>query len=108
MFLESGDILMDASTALYNAVLLGSSELPETRRQSVIKVIHKAGDERLPKNYRPITIVPLLYKLFARLLHNRLQPILEPQQSDDQAGFRTGFSTEDHLFIDAMVQEKGR
>ena len=106
MISSAGDVILDVLADLYNNLLKPAAKPPKSWRKAVIKVIHKAGDERLPKNYRPITIIPLLYKLFARLLHNRLQPILEPQQSDDQAGFRTGFSTEDHLFIVAMVQEK--
>ena len=106
MFLESEDILLEVLATLFNNILNGSAEPPETWRRSVIKVLHTSGDERLPKNYRPITIIPLLYKLFAMLFYNRLSVLLEPQQSADQAGFRKGFSTEDHLFTMMMVQEK--
>ena len=39
-------------------------------------------------NWRPIAILPILYKLFAKLLHKRLKYILEREQSDEQFGFR--------------------
>ena len=51
----------------------------------------------LPANYRPIAIVPILYKLFSRMLCARLTSQLIAEQSCDQAAYRTGFSTEDHL-----------
>jgi hypothetical protein len=39
------------------------------------------------------------------LLYNRLEPILDPQQSRDQAGFRHNRSTTDHLFTTTLLQE---
>ena len=50
--------------------------------------------------------MPVLYKLFSRLLCNRLSPILEEGQCPDQAGFRSGFSTEDHLYSLSHLHEK--
>ena len=38
--------------------------------------------------------------MFARLLYNRLEPILDQEQPPQQAGFRRKFSTDDHLFTD--------
>ena len=70
-----------------------------------ITVIHKSGDPRQPQNYRPITVIPLLYKLFARLLYNRLEPTLDAQQPPEQAGFRKKHCTNDHLFALAILQE---
>ena len=71
-------------------------------------MLYKSGDPKLPQNYRPIAIIPLLYKLFARLLYNRLEPSLDGHQSPDQAGFRQHFSTDDHLFTTAIIQETTR
>ena len=60
----------------------------------------------LPQNYRPICIIPILYKLFSKLLYNRLYLILDKAQCADQAGFRHRFSTVDHMFVCTMVFEK--
>ena len=54
----------------------------------------------------PITIIPLLYKVFAKLLYNRLLPILDKEQCADQAGFRPRFSTLDHLATFVILSEK--
>ena len=57
---------------LYNDVLRADAPPPQDWKHTTISVIHKSGDTGLPNNYRPISIIPLLYKLFARLLYNRL------------------------------------
>jgi len=46
-----------------------------------------------PRSYRPIPLLCVPYKLFERLLLLRLEPIVDPQLPDHQAGFRRGRST---------------
>ena len=91
---------------LFNDILAPEQTPPEQWRRTTISVIHKSGDPQLPNNYRPIAIIPLLYKLMARLLCNRLEAHFDSQQSPDQAGFRNGFCTEDHLFTTTMLFEQ--
>ncbi len=45
-----------------------------------------------PKNYRPISLLCVLYKLYERLILTRIQDTVEEHLSPDQAGFRTGRS----------------
>ena len=91
---------------LYNAILTPTTTPPATWKQSMITVLYKSGDASLPQNYRPICTIPLLYKLFARLLYGRLAPTLEKKQPAEQAGFRHDYNTEDHLFTFALLEEK--
>ena len=62
MLLDSKGVLVDLLFGLYNDILKQNAEPPESWKQAVIKVLHKSGDERLPKNYRPISIIPILYQ----------------------------------------------
>ena len=48
----------------------------------------QGGDSQQAKNYRPICVLPILYKLFAIMLQKRLTPALEAALSKEQAGFR--------------------
>jgi len=91
---------------LFNAVLKPIPEIPDVWRESCVKILFKKGDPKKPDNYRPITLLRILYKLFSRMLHGRIQQILDAAQCADQAGFRAGFGVEDHLFTMVMLVEK--
>ena len=49
-----------------------------------------------------------MYKIFSRVLCNRLSEFIIPGQGVEQAAYRKGHSTEDHLLTVAMVVEKSR
>ena len=89
-----------------NDALNPHAALPEDWRKTRISVIFKSGDATLAKNYRPISVLPILYKIFSILIYCRLEPTLDAQQCKDQAGFRKGFSTVDHLFTASMIIDK--
>ena len=74
----------------------------------MISVIYKSGNAAEPQNYRPICIIPVLYKLFSKLMYKRLYPILDRAQCKDQAGFRNKFGTVDHMFVFTMLHEKSQ
>jgi hypothetical protein len=61
---------------------------------------------KCPENYRPITLLPILYKLFSRMTRSRISSFLEKAQCPDQAGFRSGFGVEDHLLSIVLLVEK--
>ena len=65
------------------------NKIPKIWRQSMIIAILKPGkDSAIPKNYRPISLLCHTYKLYERLILNRVSPLLEQHLIKDQAGFR--------------------
>jgi exonuclease III len=106
MIKVGGPRLQEILAAMFNDILLGQSVPPGEWKHTRIKVLLKKGDPQLPGNYRPIAILPILYKLFSRILYQRLKVFLEPEQSVEQAGFRSGFSCEDHLLTLVLLYEK--
>ena len=95
------NIMLPIYTKLFNLVF-NSGKIPESWTLGVIKPIYKnKGDPKLPENYRPITILSCLGKLFTLIIDNRLKFFTEKYNiiEENQAGFRKNHSTVDNLFI---------
>ena len=76
--------------------------LPNAWLEGSIRPIYKnKGDPKLVQNYRPITILSCLGKLFTAVLNRRLTLFLDNSDTllENQAGFRKSYSTTDHIFV---------
>jgi hypothetical protein len=100
-----GEILYKNLAKLYTACLM-SNTVPSKWKSSRMVLIHKKGDNRNLKNYRPISLLSNMYKLFTKILTNRLQKDLDENQPEEQAGFRSGYSTMDHIHVINQLREK--
>ena len=81
--------------------------------EGTIRPIYKnKGDPKLVQNYRPITILSCLGKLFTAILNKRLTLYLDNNETilENQAGFRKGYAATDHIFVLSSLIEilKGR
>lgn len=75
---------------------------PSMWRLAIIKPIPKnsMSDPRLPLEYRGISLLSTVYKLYSGVLNNRIVHVSERNNLlvDEQNGFRKQRSCEDHLF----------
>ena len=72
----------------------------------MIILLHKKGDITNLENYRPISLLSALYKLFMKIIAKRLTKKLDFYQPVEQAGFRSGFSTNDRLQVITSLIKK--
>ena len=56
----------------------------------MLTLIFKKGDRQLIKNYRPISITNIDYKIIAKILANRLHTVLPDLISHDQTAYIKG------------------
>ena len=108
------EILKEAGTRTYQAIANRFSEylrkcwIPKQWRTSNTTLIHKKGASEDLNNYRPISVLPILYRVFMKCILTRIRRTLESQQPVEQAGFRRGFSTMDHIHSICRLIEVGR
>ena len=111
----SADVLKHCKTVLlrplYDLLLLcwDAGNVPQDFKDSKIVTIYKnKGDRSLCDNYRGISLLSVVGKIFAKVVLGRLQTLAEVVLPESQCGFRAGRSTIDMIFTLAQLQEKSR
>ena len=95
---------------LFN-MLFEEEQVPQDWTRGLVVPIYKDGDKHIADNYRGITLLSVVGKLYTVVLNTRLSRWCERNQIlvDEQAGFREGRSTSDQLFIlREAVQDRSR
>ncbi|KAE9412353.1 hypothetical protein Angca_007976, partial [Angiostrongylus cantonensis] len=75
---------------------LSECKVPTQWKTSRTVLLFNKGDLHDIGNYRPICLLSVVYKLFTRVILNRIDRTLDEGQPCEQVGFRKGFSTIDH------------
>ncbi|XP_063931190.1 uncharacterized protein LOC135143240 [Zophobas morio] len=83
---DCATILAKPVTILFN-IILRTSTFPDVWKQSRITPIYKNGDRSNVTNYRPITIINNLAKVFEHVLHILIYPHVSNMITDSQHGF---------------------
>ena len=89
MLKAAGEALVALIADLYNDVLHPNAQVPEEWRTTRLSVLFTKGDSQMLDNYRPISLIPILLKLFSRVLYARMETKLSRNQACDRAGFRS-------------------
>lgn len=87
---------------------LNNGEIPDSWKTANVIILYKKGDKEDIGKYRPISLLSHLYKLLTKILNNRIANKLDDIKPVEQAGFRRGYSTIDHLHTLRQVIEKSQ
>ena len=92
--------IIDVLHAMFN-LYFDTGILPSIWQKAMITPIPKDAtkDKRIPLNYRGISLLSVVSKLYSAVLNNRLLIYLEDEHllADEQNGFRRNRSCEDHV-----------
>jgi hypothetical protein len=80
--------------------LFETGVFPKEWSQSVIIPLFKKGDANNPENYRGISLLSIVSKIFTSILNKRLYNWAEKEHKicEEQAGFRKSYATVDHVY----------
>ncbi len=92
-------------------LLKGEEEIPSMMFKGRTSLIYKKGEEKEPKNYRPITCLPVLTKIITSIIAKRLQIHYMNKENmileDKQRGVRPGIQgTKDCLLYGKMAHKE--
>jgi len=85
-----------------------TEKIPEEWLEGALIPLHKKGDKLVCENYRGIALLNTAYKVFAKVLFDRLSPRAETVIGEYQCGFRRDRSTTDQLFNLRLILQRGR
>jgi len=107
LFKNLDEVTLYTLTKLLNKVLqLG--HFPASWAQGLITPIHKGGDPDCVNNYRGITFLPVVAKIFFAVMENRIKTWANAEGiiPNHQFGFRKGHRTSDAIFVLNSLLEK--
>lgn len=89
---------IDKVCLLFNRILT-DAKFPAQWKEANIIPIFKKGNRKLVKNYRPISLLPIIGKLMEKLIHSRIYHFLNGAKffSPYQGGFRPEMGTTDSI-----------
>ena len=73
--------------------MLENNIFPGSLKLADVKPVHKKGDTTYTGNFRPISLLPTLSKIFERIIYDQLNAHFEGIFSPLLCGFRKGYST---------------
>ena len=85
--------------------------MPNLWLKSIVKPIPKNPEKSpfVPMNYRGISLISCIAKIFSSILNSRVSAYLEDNKIlvEEQNGFRKGRSCEDHIFVlSSLIKSK--
>ena len=104
------DTVLNALTRLYQ-MCLDSGKIPSVWTKAIISPIPKLSilDSRIPMNYRGISLISCVAKIYSSILNARVLDVLEEEELivDEQNEFHSGRSCQDHIFVlDSIIRNR--
>ena len=100
----TSDISFSAVTKLANEIV-EQCTFPDELKLADVSPVFKSGDTTVKTNYRPISVLLSLSKVFERLLLKQFLPFIEKRLSAILCAFKKGHSTQHALFrVTEMVR----
>ena len=78
---------------------LKESTFPDELKQSEVIPVYKKLDPLQKENYRPVSLLPHISKVFERVIYNQINSFMENKISKCVTGFRKSHGTQHSLIV---------
>ena len=106
--LKAGDETIAQQLAELYTKSITERRIPKAWKEANMVIFSKKGHSKDINKYRPTCLPSNMYKLFTKILTTRLENKLDENQPREQVGFRSKYSTTDHIHVINQLKEKCR
>ena len=93
ILVENSDIISPYIIEMYNKAK-SDAVFPSSIKRAVIISAHKKEEKTIANNYRPVSILPPISKIFERNMYDQIYAYIDNYLSPYLCRFRKGFSTQ--------------
>ena len=94
----SCDVVLPYLTEIYKISCL-NNDFPNPLKEAIITPVHKNGDRSLKDQYRPVSILPTISKIYEKEMYEQIDSYFQKYFSPFLCGFRKGHNTQHCLII---------
>ena len=98
IILENKDICSPFIYKIFNESIK-SGTFPDNLKMADVTPAYKKEDPSMKENYRPVSILPPISKLFEKIMYEQIYNYMNDHLSDYLCGFRAGYSTQYCLIL---------
>ena len=93
------DIISEPLATIWNKEISGNKKFPTKLKLAEIRPIHKTLEHIFIGNYRPVSILPVISKIFERIMQKQTKDYIERYLSPYLCGYRKGYSSQYALLL---------
>ena len=97
------DIIMEPLMHIWNNEIIDNQKFPTKLKLADITPIFKRLESILVKNYRPVSILPVVSKIFERIMQNQMKSYIDKYLSPFLCGYRKGYNAQ--YALTAMIEK---
>ena len=100
---QEEDIVVSPLTEIWNIEIVQNRKFSSKLKLADITPLHKKLETIFKENYRPVSLLPVVSKIFERLMSKQMKEFIEKHLSPYLCGYRSGFNSQYALV--AMVEK---
>ena len=106
MLLACKETTVNWLARIFNIAFQEKTTPDDWQKAIIVPLWKNKGSRRECDSYRGISLLSQVGKIYAKSIENRIRPIIEPQLSNNQFGFRKNKSCTDAIFTLRQLSEK--